>query len=345
MPDHTQKAFAAAANKQAEHPTVSKPLWKKTLNAFLYTTTALIAPLNVDWKKKKISLSVGKVLLAAGFANWVAPMSGHLLPTAEEFLMQKGFKQEAAQAIVNELAPERDIHVLTDDWKGKAYVFAQQPFLLTMAGWNSGWKVMHQDSVRGFAIRDDIRFGAPGPDIIAVKEKAIAAGYAESANILPVTDKEAEQFVILHEIRHTSDDNHALQVGLESESEASYQAVRVLTQGGEDGAALRDKYMSYFGINFSATHDTVLYMDERFNGRHTPDIEKISRANDVAQDFITNNSMALTQSLSCHFNGGQQRDCNKEWHENPDISPEAARRLDLFVTAHKDRIMRALKAS
>lgn len=345
MPDHVQEAFDAAATKQAKQPAVPKPLWKKALNAFLYTTTGLIAPINFDWKKKKLSLSAGKVWMAVGVAHLVVPMSGHLLPTAEEYLVQEGFKQEAAQAIVNELAPDRDVHVLTDDWKGQVYTFTQQPFLLTMVGWNSVWKFMQEDAVQGFALRDDRKIGAPGPDIIVIKKKDIAADYVETAKVLSVSEKEVEQFIIFHEIRHIADGNHALQEGLERESEASYEAVRVLTQDGENGVALRDRYISYLGVNFSATHDTVLYMDARFNGRHTPDIEKIRSANEVARDFLSNNSSAIATSLTCHFNGGQQQDCNKAWHDNPEISPEAARRIDLFVKAQKARMTRALKAS
>lgn len=323
---------AAAAPESDKAAPVVKPFWKKVLNAALYASSALIAPVTFS-RGRLPRLSLGKAAIFLGVPLLVMPLAANLFPTAEEVLAQKGYPA----AMVQDLAPDRDnIRVRPDDVWGRAHAFFSSPPLLTLIGKKTTWSMMHDPQVLGLASAG----GGMTPDIIYVAESRISALYTAGQPPRAMTQQDEWLHTFLHEVRHVSGDNKNLMVELAREADSDYEAARVMMDR-LDRPAFGEQLMLYKGGHFAASHDTALYLLARFNGTVAPAVQDMAAANQQARNAFERlnggDTFDFIAAIDCHLRENVQRPCRFTVEGVP-LSGLAKQRLGLYFNSYVARM-------
>ncbi len=236
----------------------------------------------------------GAVTVLAG-----QPLTTLLFPRAEKALEDEGLDP----ALVAELAPGKRIYV-----RNAASPFAKLHAALDILGGakNAWWDVYHNDEVLAYATPMPGNFCR-----IYIRSKqdstfdgiaALRAPFRDAVWKNPALPSARDNFrqVLLHEIRHCSDENHKLPA-LYKEADSDYQAIRVLTRE-DKRPGLKEsfyRYTSMTEINFD-THDTILYMQAKDRGEALPTVEEMLEARQAAKDGVLLTPLALKRFTLLH---------------------------------------------
>jgi len=318
--------------------TKSKAVWKRALDACLYATTSFVAPVSFSKNAKfGFRLSLGKVLTAACLMQGVAPLSGYLLPTADDYLSEKGLGPVAAGGLLAELAPGRDIRVMTDDVAGYAYAFLRAPVYVTLLGRNSFVNGLRDKDVMGVAFNHQSFMLPIGPDVIFVKEKAIESRLVYGQSLIDA--QEVQTYVALHELRHASAANHQLSTVLEKEADADYAAIKYMADELGGGIDFTKRAIMFKAKTFSQTHDTVLYLDAKFNARAVPSVTDMEQANLQAESYVYKHGYALASAAFCKVYNDDHAACEEKPPLPEQFTDLARRRIDLYNEATREKMI------
>lgn len=232
------------------------------------------------WLADALLLGGGWKKSAVYFATWLALWPGLgmvFAPRAEKVLAEEGLRPE----LVQELAPGKRVYILSDNAWGKAHALLQ---------WGpAGLPASYYEVVRRGA-----EAANAFSSILSLNAVGFCAVYVHASELRREPPREM-QHVLLHEIRHCSDDNVRLLKGrlldtLDAEGEAEYRAIATLAREKKSDALRRQLFSEEViggadtpdNPNSDAKHDVALYLDAAFNGRAIPSADEIVAANRAA---------------------------------------------------------------
>ncbi|MBI3441242.1 MAG: hypothetical protein HY052_05505 [Proteobacteria bacterium] len=258
----------------------AKKYFKGAARAAVVVVKAAAFPL--WWNKKAVTL-----LLCSTF---LTPFVSYLYPTAEEKLQQEGIRPEVLQ----ELAPGKRIRVE----EGMAAALMKRtplpllPFdgppivpinlLLACISPNayamrtggirnlSGNNIVNMQTSRSFDLKDWLLYDNLQP--------------GEIKNT-PLSKKEMDTFVLLHEIRHCGQSDTLSD--MEQEGDADFCAVTVAAREFKNPEIIKCVFnWRAASVPSGEAHDVALYLEARLHGQPIPSTEQMKKACKEAQSFI-----------------------------------------------------------
>jgi hypothetical protein len=294
-----KKAFK---RKKSPCPACESPPAKKSSRPPEWLKAFVIYP--VTWRH---------ILVGAAVTQLVAPLTGTLFRRGSEAVAEYGIDP----AVVGTLAPGKTVHVARQrsglaEKLQQAAEMANLPHILnnfiTDADRNTSYSIrfrflrrfcnVHPNKMEGLPLEQDVISDLPASRI---------------RKDFPVTRREIDAVVLLHEITHCSGAD---------EDEADWQGMTIAARELKNPEIIRfyfnrravyqaDMLNRFIGDS----HDTTLYLDAKMRGRAPPTWAERRAANAEAGAFIRSGALMA-------------------WSEIPkDLSPLARRRVELYVEA------------
>lgn len=344
MKTHEQES--PARNGRPDTQKIS-PL-KRAVRAAGWLAHALIFPFSFDWKEKVPTANVKKV--GVYLLSWflIAPSGLMLFPKAQRVLEEKGVDP----AIVEQLAPGKDIRVIREDangflgkiammsantvpmWWPKFY-FDRMAEGSNVAGYTSpDFSMIFNDTCAIYLQSSERRKDSMASIDKSVREKS-GGRYGFEA-LLDTEDRELQ--VLLHEIRHCGDDNQSLPHGVLKEGDADYHSAVALAYLRDNPELAYDVALNNAFSGGDAAHDTVLYIDAMLNGVPVPSQDRIDAANAEAAPMIETMMMLKVAQISNECAENAKELCSYKT-DLSSFTPLARRRIELNTEA-LDRVFK-----
>lgn len=311
-------------------------------NATKWMTAALFWPFPRGLKKTALLSSLKKTFVFALAWGVLQPAAVMLFPRAETVLKEEGLDPALAQ----ELAPGKKVYVRSDNFWGKTHaLFDCGPYLAPLVYFQ---RLSSGSESSAFATppflfgRSDVRSiymkssAAQVEETEALREMIhnLSRGKLELSEL--VSPEEYRQMVLLHEIRHCSDENQALKDEIEKEGDSDYHAIKTLARE-KNKPGLQDAFLLAAAARDSLDpdHNTALYLDALFREAALPSAGALNAANMAAGGT---NTKVLTIKFSLHMRGDIPAADAQLLERIKQQETLSARRVKLFSEAW-DRIM------
>ena len=227
-----------------------------------------------------LSLTAAAGAIAA--SQLLAPMTGLLFPTAEDYLKQRGVDPE----IVSELS-DREIRVRSRNFPGIAHAMFESPFTAfsLYAKWNTLATPYNAYATRGVQIGglslydtfNQCQVMMPGEGISAKKFMSVTTGIPEDMiENMPVTDEEMFMTIGFHEFRHCHSDNANITPLTEGDADIGAIRASLKTFNNPD---IFPMWLHFRAMALDDEHDTSLLLDQLRRNLDIPSMELVHHAN------------------------------------------------------------------
>ena len=232
-----------------------------------------------------LPLSLTAAAGAVVTSQLLAPMTGRLFPTAEDYLKQRGIDPE----IISELS-DREIRVRSRNFSGITHAVFETPFTvpslytrrkILAAPYNAyATRGIRIDNLSLYNIFNRCMVMMPSEDISAKKFISIATGIPEDMiEDIPVTDTEMFMTIGFHEFRHCHTDNAS--IAPLTEGDADIGAIRASMKVFKN-PEIFPMWLHFRAMALDDEHNTSLLLDHARRSLDIPSMELIHHANKEA---------------------------------------------------------------
>ena len=278
-----------------------------------------------------LSLPLAAGVLAA--SQLLAPLSGMLFPTAEEYLEKRGYDPKIAAAL-----SDHEIRIRSRDAAGLTHAALDFPTIFAISAklplltdpYNAyAYKGISFGGMSTYDVFNQCQVLMPGEDNKAGAFMSRVTGIPEEMiENFPVSDEELFMTIAFHEFRHCHTDN---------------DRITPMTEGDADDFALKTSleifknkelvpaWIYFRAMAFDDEHNSALYLDHLYRGLPVPSEKLIHHANKEAAIFAAL-YLDMTDSRPPHVRHAAafRMALEQNGHE---MSALAKRRAQLYIEA------------
>lgn len=251
-------------------------------------------------RKFKIGFSGLRAGIYAAVYFVIQPLSVLLFPRAEDVFEKEGLDPR----IVSNVAPGEDIRIVPDNIWGKAYALFPSSPLMHPVNFYSQVQRLGNNSVLGFNMGESgyvTKIFCGGVSGVLIKQDALQykrsiqeknrqtiERSSDGRYTLNALQKEKDMLhtVLIHEMRHSCDENRNLSPLLREADAFYYAATELSRQQGNDSAKTDLLNMVALYNDADMDHNVALYLYKKFNNEAVPGEDEIRAANREAGPMI-----------------------------------------------------------